>query len=57
MWKMIRLIILGLVLTIARTLTYGMRIPSAGQVAWMLPAGPKPYWRGQITSIRYSFAE
>ncbi|MEP7188179.1 MAG: DUF6544 family protein [Roseiflexaceae bacterium] len=35
----------------------GMRIPIEGEAAWMLPAGPKPYWRGRITSIRYTFAE
>jgi hypothetical protein len=33
----------------------GMRVPIAGEVAWMLPAGPWPYWRGQITSITYEF--
>jgi hypothetical protein len=34
----------------------GMRIPIAGEVAWVLPEGPQPYWRGRITSIRYEFA-
>ena len=34
----------------------GMRIPLAGEVAWMFPAGPRPYWRGGITSIAYEFA-
>ncbi|MBX0330535.1 hypothetical protein K2Z83_23035 [Oscillochloris sp. ZM17-4] len=34
----------------------GMRVPIAGEVAWMLPAGPWPYWRGRITSIAYAFA-
>jgi hypothetical protein len=34
----------------------GMQIPLAGEVAWMLPAGPWPYWRGQMTSILYEFA-
>ncbi len=34
----------------------GLRIPLAGEVAWMLPEGPKPYWRGRITSIVYKFA-
>jgi hypothetical protein len=37
-------------------LRYGMRIPIDGEVAWMLPAGPKTYWRGHITSIVYAFA-
>jgi hypothetical protein len=34
----------------------GMRIPLEGEVAWMLPEGPKPYWRGRITSLKYEFA-
>ncbi|MCU0610435.1 MAG: hypothetical protein MUE60_01435 [Candidatus Eisenbacteria bacterium] len=34
----------------------GMRIPVEGEVAWLLPRGPKPYWRGRITSIRCEFA-
>ncbi|NTU83756.1 MAG: hypothetical protein HGA45_31020 [Chloroflexales bacterium] len=34
----------------------GMRVPMEGEVAWMLPAGPWPYWRGRITSIAYAFA-
>lgn len=34
----------------------GMRIPLEGEVAWLLPGGPKPYWRGRITDIRYEFA-
>lgn len=35
----------------------GMRIPVEGEVAWQLPEGPKPYWRGHITRIGYEFAE
>jgi hypothetical protein len=34
----------------------GMRVPIEGEVAWMLPAGPWPYWRGRITRIAYAFA-
>ena len=34
----------------------GMRVPLDGEVAWVLPEGEKPYWRGHITSIRYQFA-
>lgn len=33
-----------------------MRIPLQGEVAWLLPEGPKPYWRGRITWLRYDFA-
>ena len=35
----------------------GMCIPTEGEVAWVLPEGPKPYWRGRITSLRYEFAQ
>ena len=35
----------------------GMRIPTGGEVAWMLPERPKPYFRGRITSLRYGFAQ
>jgi hypothetical protein len=35
----------------------GMCIPTEGEVAWVLPEGPKPYWRGCITSLRYEFAQ
>lgn len=35
----------------------GMYVPLEGEVFWLLPDGPKPYWRGEITSIGYEFAE
>ena len=31
----------------------GMRIPIKGEVAWLLPEGRKPYWRGRITEISF----
>ena len=34
----------------------GMRIPTGGEVAWLLPDGPQPYFRGRITSLSYEFA-
>lgn len=34
----------------------GMRVPIDGEVAWMVPAGPKTYWRGHSTNIMYEFA-
>lgn len=34
----------------------GMRIPIDGEVAWILPEAPKPYWRGRITRLGYEFA-
>jgi hypothetical protein len=37
-------------------LTDGMCIPTEGEVAWLLPEGAKPYFRGRITSLRYEFA-
>lgn len=34
----------------------GMKIPTEGEVAWILPEGPKPYWRGHLTGLTYEFA-
>jgi len=34
----------------------GMRVPIAGEVAWLTPEGRKPYWRGTITSLHYELA-
>ena len=33
----------------------GMLVPVAGEVAWLLPGGPKPYWRGTIRKVEYEF--
>jgi hypothetical protein len=33
-----------------------MLVPLDGEVAWLLPAGARPYWRGDITSLAYEFA-
>jgi hypothetical protein len=35
----------------------GMLVPLAGEVAWLLPEGPKPYWRGRVTALRYELSE
>jgi len=35
----------------------GMQVPLDGEVAWQLPEGPKPYWRGSIAEIDYEFAQ
>lgn len=35
----------------------GMRIPLDGEVAWLLPEGDKPYWRGRIMEITHQFAD
>ncbi len=34
----------------------GMLIPLEGEVAWHLPGGIHPYWRGRVTRIAYEFA-
>lgn len=34
----------------------GVRVPLDGEVAWLLPAGPKPYWRGHTTEITFQLA-
>lgn len=34
----------------------GMRVPLTGEVAWLMPGGRKPYWRGTIVDIAYTFA-
>jgi len=34
----------------------GMRVPLDGEVAWLLPEGAKPYWRGHIAKLSYEFA-
>lgn len=34
----------------------GMQVPLHGEVAWLLPEGENPYWRGHITEISYQFA-
>jgi Family of unknown function (DUF6920) len=35
----------------------GMRVPSDAEVAWGLPEGLKPYWRGHITHTTYEFTQ
>ncbi len=35
----------------------GMMVPMTGEVAWLLPEGPKPYWRGRITALSYRWAD
>lgn len=31
----------------------GVWVPLEGEVSWILPSGPQPYWRGRIVKIRY----
>ncbi|MGL4235641.1 DUF6920 family protein [Tabrizicola sp.] len=35
----------------------GMLVPMTGEVAWVLPEGEKPYWRGRVTALSYRFAD
>jgi hypothetical protein len=35
----------------------GVHVPIDGEAAWLLPEGPKPYWRGHITEIVFQFAQ
>ncbi len=35
----------------------GLRVPLQGEVAWLLPGGASPYWRGRITSIVFDPSE
>lgn len=35
----------------------GMSIPLDGEVMWLLPDGPRPYWRGHIAEIAFTFAQ
>lgn len=34
-----------------------MLVPLNGEVAWLLPEGEKPYWRGRVSEIAYDFAK
>lgn len=34
-----------------------MLVPLSGEVAWLQPEGPQPYWRGNITDVRYESVE
>ncbi len=34
----------------------GMLVPTEGEVAWLLPQGRLPYWRGKIKNMQYTFA-
>jgi hypothetical protein len=34
----------------------GMMIPMSGEVGWVLPEGPRPYFRARIVDVHYDFA-
>ncbi|MCX7790289.1 MAG: hypothetical protein N2378_06585 [Chloroflexaceae bacterium] len=33
----------------------GMLVPLQGEVAWLLPQGSQPYWRGRIERVEYDY--
>ncbi len=35
----------------------GVRVPLEGEVAWVMPDGIKPYYRGKLTSLSFEFAK
>lgn len=35
----------------------GIWIPMSGEVAWLLPEGRLPYWRGRVESVEYEVAD
>lgn len=34
----------------------GLRVPIDGEVEWVLPEGPQPYWRGRLTKVEFTVA-
>ncbi|MET0554926.1 MAG: DUF6544 family protein, partial [Vicinamibacteria bacterium] len=36
-------------------LRHGMRVPSRGEVEWLLPDGPLPYWRASVDPPEYGW--
>lgn len=34
---------------------HGVRIPLRGEAEWLLPEGPRPYWRGCITAAAFEY--
>ncbi|HEX5004053.1 MAG TPA: DUF6544 family protein, partial [Gemmatimonadales bacterium] len=35
----------------------GMTIPHSGEVAWVIQGERRPYWRGEVEDVGYTFAE
>jgi hypothetical protein len=33
----------------------GIQVPLGGEVAWVMPDGIKPYYRGKLTSLSYEY--
>ena len=34
----------------------GVLVPTEGEVRWVTPQGPLPYWRGRVTELRYRWS-
>jgi len=34
----------------------GMQVPMRGEVSWVTPQGPRPYWRGSVARLQYEYA-
>lgn len=34
----------------------GLRVPIRGEVAWLTPEGRRPYWRGEVKTLRYELS-
>lgn len=34
---------------------HGMLVPMEGDVGWVMPDGPQPYWRGRVTRAEYAW--
>ena len=34
----------------------GVQVPQEGEIAWVLPEGPMPYWRARMTGFQYELA-
>lgn len=35
----------------------GMQVPLEAEIAWLLPAGAKPYYRSLMTTVSYDLAK
>ena len=35
----------------------GMQVPMRGEVSWITPKGPRPYWRGSIAKLHYAYVK
>lgn len=33
----------------------GVKLPRVGEVAWLLPDGRQPYWRGEIDDVTFEY--